>query len=208
MFIFVYQNFKHDLPSWDYRRVNLESTRGQFDLPTLKRSLKDRFTLHGYGTHPLHQLAEKLGVYIPGHFVTIKDPKIAVWLKLNYDNISRADPYYGKTLKYLGGYKDIEDEAITKMTEVVDKIYTDLSIARTEYQRWRHLANQVATVVRQKIDDTQFSNIEQPMWDMAKETLAEMERSLNKVSSQIHMYESDISRRKMEFQSYLETHKL
>ena len=119
MFLFRYQNFRHTLPSWDSRKKNLDSTYGQFDMPMLRKSLKDKFTLWGHGTHPIHKLMNVIGYTdkVLGHFVAIEDPKIAVWLKLNYDHITRATHNNGRELTYMDSFKNLDDDEIKEMHE-------------------------------------------------------------------------------------------
>ncbi len=145
MYLFVYQNVKHQMTIYDPRRKNLASTYGQFDMTMLRRALKDRFTLWGHGTHPLQHLLNQLdmGDRLVGHIIVIEDPKIAVWLKLNYDRISRKIHNHGRELEFKGSYKDVKVDELEPLVAEAKEIRKQMSLNNAERQRVRMMRDSV-----------------------------------------------------------------
>lgn len=207
-YLFLYQNYKHQLNSWDHRRKNLSSTYGQFDMPMLRKSLKDRFVLHGHGTHPLHKLTSTLGLEdkFLGHVVEIEDPKIAVWLKLNYDHISRKDHNYGQELKYIGCYQDVKVEELQPIIDQVREVEREISTLTAERHRAAHTRDYMNRF--HSGGSNQYPSLPTEAFNHSQMLIEYLDATLLVLSNQLNLL--DIKRKdiKREALIYLEDHKL
>lgn len=207
-YLFLYQNYKHQLQSWDYRRKNLSSTYGQFDMPMLRKSLKDRFVLHGHGTHPLHKLFYSLGLEdkFTGHVVEIEDSKIAVWLKLNYDHISRKDHNYGHELKYIGCYKDVKVEDLEPQIAQVANVGQRITALESERQRLRMLNDTVTRAITG--GDTQYPNLPAKSFEGMLSLSNTIDATMNIINNKLNLLDIERKDIKREALNYLDDHRL
>ena len=131
MYLFVYKNWKHRLSKYDHRKKNLASTYGQFRLDFLRSGLKGNYTLYGCGEHPYQQLLSSHYIDdhpLLGHIIEIKDPKLAVWLKLNFDQI-----FKDRTMEFSASFGPFEDLSISENIKALNAVW--LKINETTSQR-------------------------------------------------------------------------
>lgn len=113
MYQFVFQNPKNRLSTYDYRRKNLGSTHGQFELKELRKNTRNEVIITGYGNHEIHRCLSNLKIdnFFNGHVLEVSEPSAAIWIKLNYDQLGK-----GK-LTYQGGYQDIDIEVLKEISQ-------------------------------------------------------------------------------------------
>jgi hypothetical protein len=173
MYLFLYQNSTRHQPRYRYgnrSRAAKDSTYNQFNLAQLRKAMKDRFTLYGYGTHPAQQALDKMGLshLMLGHVIEIEDPKLAVWMKINYDQVCK-----NKTT-YIGSYLDIDHEYINKVSEEMREFDTIASKTSTSTYYLEQLQNQMKYFSQRRdsydaVSDSIYEKIDSLVGEMGEE---------------------------------------
>lgn len=122
MYLFLFQAPKHkSSSSWQYYRHKKSNYRGEFDLRHLRRATKGNATIWGCGTHPAQKILRDVGLadLMNGHLIEVEDGKVAMWIKLNYDLLGKGG------VTYVGGFKDLDVEEMTKFRDKIIKLNTE-----------------------------------------------------------------------------------
>jgi len=142
MFHLVFQNHKHrSNPYYLNRNTNRASTHNQFELDTIRASLKSRWEVTGFGktdfqtkiwdiesivdsmnSNPHKYIRE----YFHGHIITVDSSADAIWFRLNHENVSKNGN------KLVEVYADIDVEYITSLT-------TALTARHVEYSNYLNI---------------------------------------------------------------------
>lgn len=122
MYHFIFQNSKHrESTGWRnrYTPIQMATNAGEIDRRLLNKSLKE-YTITGCGQHEIQAALAGVGIrdLFHGHVLTVETKKQAMWVKLNFDVVTRK-----------GGLRFTE-------------LYLDLTpeLIRTESARWRELS--------------------------------------------------------------------
>ena len=112
-YLFVYQSDKHLSLTGErsyYGGEQMHTHYGVFDKATMWRAFKRDYTVHGYGEHDMQRflkhndMVPKVPNFV-GHLIELPSAKQAIWLKLNYDRISKVE-----RCNYLACYKDLNPD--------------------------------------------------------------------------------------------------
>lgn len=116
-------------------RVNRASTHNQFELDTIRGSMKSRWSLHGAGEKTfqrlLWQVEERANVEVPpgllhkymnGHIVTVDTAVDMMWFRLNHENVSKNG------CKMVEIYRDLDEEKLGEMVQLFNLRYDELNI--------------------------------------------------------------------------------
>jgi hypothetical protein len=135
MYQFLFQNEKHRMNAYDYRRKNLSSTYGQFELKDMRKILKGDLTIHGHGAHPIYRfLAQhQMDHHFTGHVIEVSDVKMAMWIKLNNEQLTKG------SLRYAGSFQDLKIQSL----ESFGKDLTSLSREKLVISQKRIKVNDV-----------------------------------------------------------------
>ena len=123
MYHMIFHSSKHKKTNsyWgrSSRSINRSSTHNQFELDTIRGSMKSRWELHGAGElasqKAIWQVEERqymeaptghLHKYMNGHIITVETATDAMWFRLNHENVSKNG------CKMIEMYRDLDEERI------------------------------------------------------------------------------------------------
>lgn len=139
MYHLIFHSRKHQPSAYYYRqpKVNRASTHNQFELDTIRGSIKSRWELHGFGNEDFQKaiwiMEERMDIKAPplhlhknmnGHIITVENSADAIWFRLNHENVSK------NKCKLIEMYKDLDIEFIRSEYKRFDAAYQELT-ART-----------------------------------------------------------------------------
>lgn len=132
MFHLVFRGPKHlTNPHYMPRKTNRGSTHNQFELDTIRASIKSRWELHGFGTLELQKsvwsVDEKkhtnstysyIHKYMQGHIITVEAAADVMWFRLNYENVSKNG------CKLTEIYKDLDTTELNAQAKYIETLHT------------------------------------------------------------------------------------
>ena len=183
MYLFVYKNWKHRLTRWDHRKKNLSSTYGQFRLDFLRSGLKGNYTLYGCGEHPYQKILSAFNIDdhpLLGHIIEIKDPKLAVWLKLNFDQI-----FKDRTMEFSASYGPFDEFPIDERIKALNETYSKINNCSEQRRTIDSLTNSLRYY-------NQSSNMKVSMFDEISLRAGHLNEELKKQSSYLLSYEKKL----------------
>lgn len=143
MYHLVFRNAKHSQnPYYLARKTRLSSTHNQFQLDTIRGSIKSRWDLHGFGTLETQRLIWRveeqqannnsymIHSHMQGHIITVDSATDVMWFRLNYENVAKNG------CKLTEIYRDLDLDYIKKESTKINDLST---IAKT----WSHMSSQM-----------------------------------------------------------------
>lgn len=130
MYHLVFQSdSKHKQKALSYYRrskaSNPSSTHNQFELETIRGSIKSRWELFGAGDLPFQRRVwdiegsslvkapnSQLHTYFNGHIITLENPADAMWFRLNFENVTKNG------CRLVEMYKDLDTDEIIRLADV------------------------------------------------------------------------------------------
>ena len=204
MFIFHYKNSRHRLPSWQRDSYNLRTTRGQFNLDTIRKGLKkEGYVIHGHGTHDIHKLLDSVGMKeeLIGHLVEVKDPKLAVWFKLNYDNIA-TDPKY---TQYVATYRIFDSEEMENLKQKVEKSFRSRATAKTCYYKIQNTIRSLEGLIDHGYESDIYEDGTGPLISSCHQM---MTTNLKRCEQRLRTLDKEYQDLKDEIKNFLQSHKV
>lgn len=157
-YLFVYQADKHKSLTGEKRYYGYEQMHthyGVFDKASMWRAFRYEYTLHGYGENEMQKLLKRYGLVdrtkgFTGHLIELPTAKLAIWLKLNYDNISKVE-----RCEYVGCYKDVDASKVEKYTKKIDALKTEAR-ELNEKMNWCYSASRQVGGFESNMEDKGF----------------------------------------------------
>lgn len=133
----VFFNPSRHKKGYDYYNSKTQSrrrsTHNQFDLDLVRKSLRDTWTLSGFGSDAIqsavwdfeHAIGNSVTVgnplhkYLNGHIITVNDTERALWFRLNHENVGK----YGVVMTHM--YVDLDQSEIQKYTDEMKQLMND-----------------------------------------------------------------------------------
>lgn len=200
MYLFLFQAPKHT-NSYAYYRYKKSNTRGEFDLSSLRKATKGNVKIWGHGTHPIFQILQDHGLshIFRGHILEVTDPKVAVWVKLNYDLLGK------KGVKYAGGFKDLDLEVMRDLNKKI----TAIDLERKELLSHQHPVNNVVSMLNRLITNCGADNshpfVSKDTAKMSRDLQSLISRDLNARSGEILDLTTNLTFAKNDLEHYVKS---
>lgn len=203
MHYFIYQASRHHSQPLYGRKINTTTIRNDFNLETMKKGLKGRYTIHGFTTHPFHKLLKEMNLQdlMKGHIIEVPEAKYAIWLKLNYDQIGKG------STRYIASYQGIQVGDLEPMAEELAKIQTDLTRLQTSYYAINGVTNSLNSfVVRaNKVD---IPNFTKDVLSKAESLLTDINQMSVKITEESAQLRERILQINQQVRDYLKNHEM
>ncbi len=170
MYHLIFHSKKHQPSTYYYRqpKINRGSTHNQFELDTIRGSIKSRWELHGFGTQSFQQaiwlMEERLDIKPPpmhlhknmnGHIITVENAADAIWFRLNHENVSK------NKCSLIEIYKDLDTDFINSQyskfavqhKELTDRTNLHSTLNNSNWQLERFVKNSYIEMTTTLIDD-------------------------------------------------------
>jgi hypothetical protein len=145
MYHIVFNSPRHKpQPVYARAKTRLNSTHNQFELDTIRGSIKSRWELHPYGELAMQKNiwnivnrafpenyqwnATPRAPLMNGHIITVDAVADVMWFRLNHEHVTKNG------CKMIEIYRDLDESHILKLSNAADEIYRHFT-ANAEGQR-------------------------------------------------------------------------
>jgi hypothetical protein len=192
-----------------YRRrsaIDRSSTYNQLELDVIRKAIKTRWEVHGFGTQRYQQsiwdLETRAGKssppghlhhYMNGHIITVETAPDVMWFRLNHENVSK------NRCKMIEIYRDLDFDWIDKEKEKFNKLH---AIVTGRQQMISQLTNAEYNI-KKTIDSATGSGIQ--LDDMFLEINGQFDKCVQKYKKELAREKDRMDKQSKKIFDYLES---
>jgi len=202
MYIYLFTDWSlRTILTRSWGRLPKNSIYGTFNKKLLNQTMKNRYSVYKHGDHELQQLLSIADIPLNGHIIEFTDPKDAVWLKLNYENVMNQN----KATQMVGLYGPVDIEKIRELCdEFKSRKTTHLNSHNTNHFL-KKLSQEINFHINRKLSNEYVTDELNENILATYTMIADRNEILNKTTKDLYDYMNEIQK---ELNDYLNSIKM